>query len=1638
MSGRADGHFHQRLDGSFSHSLLDTSFSLSQALRVADELHASLRYRAGARSVAGLQAWLRYTAQSASSLHSHHVSGDGSLEGSFRLGSLHINGSHTHSYDLRPADGEGRGECTVHLSSPSTHIDQRTRAVYAHAGLDVVSKTSSDNDLVTHEAELHYRDARLSLSSRAAARAMRGAVGSRAELAVSAHRASLTVETQAHGHGRNLSSVWTGSLDPAGLQITTEGALMLHAGCNGLHRASVTVSKKQLSANVSESGRCGPVAVELLLRGAADASEATVEVRASAGAADSRAAFNTEGKLTPQEASLTGVLTGHVYDTATRNDVNIVLNRRALIFTSNIMAAMKEMTTEHSHSLTLTLWTLTLLTQSRNVIHEDVYYEHQLKADLKPFLLSCALRNDLKVHGVTFRNEGSLKLEPLKAALTGRLKGAGGGHSLAHAYNLTYDNNHGTVQSHTAATVMNAQLTHKCRLALAGFASASHCVTQIFSEPLRLDGSIRTVAVPFRLTVDALVKSDADIRVWGNHSGQLDSKWLFRAEPLALAHSLEGRLRTLHTLHSQQVSTSINSTFDGLLTTSDQSLTWGLRLNLNDSVYSQDTSLYNDPMKVGFNVSCLLMTDVLNKPTKASSSGSRPEELRLSAGLKYRKSRACPVAGSPFTRNFLSTLEQLRDTLAQALESLQQHINNSSIHQLLLDFKVTLKQLPMQVRDFIQGIDLEQKINQVKAKLDYLMNGFTVRMEDLESGMNKFWKKMENVIMEISESMEKLAVTSRGYVESGQFAAMVTGVLARIEEQLQAFDTKFGIKQSLVNALDAAQEFFKHMEIRLKELRKPDSTCVLLQTAKNKTLEMKETVETFDITSLVQSVKDHFLSVEWAVYVDQLSYQTSYSQISERIETMSEVISNWVDEYEISNKLNVIYFYIRDLLLKYGLDESFKEMLDQVGILIKEFRIEETVQLLVDALKSINVDFIYEKLLQFLHQVTAQVKSIDFRGSVHDLNRYMSSGLKSIKDFDYGAFVDEINENIVSLTNHINEQLKRYDVVQKIEAGAFFREMQSSLYSFLDELRHTKMSDAFRKLGKVIETTLVNDIKMKAIDLLQDVRQRVSDMDIREEIYFYLHRAGTSYANVVAFISEQFHQLLERIQHLAKRNGLMTQVKESAVRVLDALTGAELKVPAFVVALTDLVIPEFTINLNKLQELQIPAQISVPGFTILNRYHIPGFTIDFDQLKARILLMIDNIREFHIRIPEPEAIFGDLKVLYLFQLPDFTFPEITLSEITFPAINIPTLNLTDFQSEEHQKPEVEFPDISSHICMPVLGKLEGELQVNIPQYTLVTTAKMENATSALGNPRFTVLISSQATSPFEFLDHSFEATAHLDAPTEHSLLFTQTLRATHTSFSVHHQGSITVSQRSAQASAHSATRVTTPVSRWDLIQQATVTVIPAHASVQVRCEMEVPSLTRSLVVLNGEADPGDWKALLTASHSTEFTGNVIGSMKNTVEASVRWFEIVLNVENRVNTKILFPLKLTGKVDLQQDYRVLLTADRQTANWFALARFNQYTYNSNVTAENNEMELYVHLRANGEASLAFLTVPLSLPNMTIPYFHLQTPGVEGVSLWDYAGFRTSLSSPHQSFETNQRLVYSKNPDPLIVNTYLNPV
>ncbi|RVE56891.1 hypothetical protein OJAV_G00210930 [Oryzias javanicus] len=1744
LLGSADENLKYLLNTSFSHSLFDSSFSAMETLRVGSKFNANAYYRIKAFSPLGLHASLDYSAHSTSTLNSDEVSGDGNLEGLLKLGSLYTNTSYTHNYNVRPLDREGRGESVLRFNSPLVEFHNTIRGVYAKAELNLVSRTSVAKDAFKHVAELKYKDAQLILKCNAVGAAMGKLFNNQVELGISSQMSMLRIESQGNDDTGRIYSLISGSLDSNGLEMMSEGSLIFEAG-RALHKGVVRIGRNGLTFGGTNNIQCSPVTVENVFDGALDNSGASLSSMTKAMGEEGRGELNIKGKLTASEAAFSSDLKGYAYDAAASNNIKIELKKGTLTFTGNAEGTLKQMRTEHSHSLALSLWKLSLHSKSNSFICDDVYYKHDTKVDLKPFVMLIDMTNDLGIYDLSLNNEGHVKLEPLKLDLSGSVKGAyGEDNNIKHIYEFTYEDLAGSVKYSTSGIIMNAQLSHFCEIEFAGLSSISNCQARINSEPLHFDGSIRTMALPFSLTIDALSNSEGEIHLHGKHNGGISSKLLVKVAPLVLAMSHDVQASTMHRVSRGEYSTSLVSKLEGLFSPNDQSVDWKVNSNLNNHVFEQSISAYNNPEKFGIEFSEVMLTNIIGKHTKSKR---ETEKFSLSGFLKYDKNSDCHIIEIPFTQNFPVAFERLKNTLLQGLESLHNLIRNLDVNKCITDFRASLDQFPKKVKRFLQAIDLENKVNKVKKKLDYWINEFSITMADMELVVGNLKQNIENTIIDIATKVKDLISTIEEYAKSEELSEKLSSMLSYAEDQLKAFDENYNIKESLVKVLAFLENIIQQVDLqKLKEssaafLQKLDSKYAIMETIGGKLSQLKQAIENFNLNLFLENVKNDLLSIDWPSYIEQLSYQIPSSEIMKFMESMNEVIVNWIDEYDVPNKLNAIYSYFRNLFVKYNLDRIIKDLMDQTVNLVEQFKIEETVQSMIEAIKSIQIEFVYDKMMDFLYTVTKQLKQFDIKKTIHDLNELIASIIKSMKEFEYDKFVDLTNRKIIEVTKYLNDEIEKYEILKKIEAlREYLREIQNSIFTYLEELKKTKVADALNKLKDVIDTAFYNDVKLKLQDMLEDARQRIVDMDIREELYKYLQRASESYSNIVAYISTQFNQLVENIIKMTSDNELINQTKQAANNLLEQLKGAEIDIPSINVPLTDLVIPPLTIKLSKLQEISIPAQISIPEFTILNLYTVPSFSIDFDEIKTKILTIIDSIRAFEIKTPDLEQVFGDLKVLYLFELPDFTLSEISILDKKLPTINIPKLKQVDFEITMLPVPDIKIPDTSKDICIPFFGKLYGELSIDSPYYTLINTGKIENATSSLKNPQFMASFTSQAKSPIELLEYTFETTALLEAPRMKKLQFTETVKATHKAFSVDHKGYLTLTSSSAEVSATTIKKVTSQMYTADcfnsvalslqsginaainttynhyldipsikLSNQAsmkqnikatmdsgTVTVVCqtsgdgkgsiqgytdegvhfnhaefsvdlstakfvftgethsktlmakhslnaesvifSHIIVEANCETKSPFIKKSVFALNGEAHIGDLKAALTASHDAEFNGNLIGTMSNGVDFMIHPFEMSLDVKNKLNLKMGFPLKLSGKVDLHHDYGAVLNSEKQGAYCIALARFNQYKYSHNFTAENTKLDVYLQSSINGEANLDFLTLPVSIPEMSLPFFEIKTPEIRDFSLWEDTGLKYLLITPHQTFDMNLKLQYNKNPETHSFELHLEPI
>ncbi|XP_061561136.1 apolipoprotein B-100-like [Phycodurus eques] len=208
-----------------------------------------------------------------------------------------------------------------------------------------------------------------------------------------------------------------------------------------------------------------------------------------------------------------------------------------------------------------------------------------------------------------------------------------------------------------------------------------------------------------------------------------------------------------------------------------------------------------------------------------------------------------------------------------------------------------------------------------------------------------------------------------------------------------------------------------------------------------------------------------------------------------------------------------------------------------------------------------------------------------------------------------------------------------------------------------------------------------------------------------------------------------------------------------------------------------------------------------------------------------------------------------------------------------------------------------------------------------------------------------------------------------------------------------------------------------------------------HAIVDAKVETETPVMKGSVLDIKFQARVEDMKIDLTASHNAQL---IEGTLSSSALALITPTELTLESKNKGNSKLFLPFKLSGKMEFDNDIFLTLNPEVQQASWTGMTRVNQYKYSHYFKMDNGEREINIITQINGEANLDLLRQPITIPEITVPYYGMRTPKVEDFSLWEDAGLGYLLSTTQQTFDMSSKIKYMKNPEMFTININADPV
>ncbi|XP_041660813.1 apolipoprotein B-100-like [Cheilinus undulatus] len=850
-------------EGSMEHMLMSTGFGVLETIAVTDNVLSTGRYNVYVRSPVGLDTSLTVTTQVV--LASDVLSGDINTDGSITIGPMTASTTYLHTFSVEPMKKEARLESTLRVTSEILKVMNKVKASYANEELLIESNTNMNSEPIKHTTKmsLNYKDVKLTAQADSVTKADERMLRSQFEFSASEEQVILRIENQADDTENRAYSLLTGSMTPTGVEINTDASLSILSSLAS-HKASFALDMNGLTTSCTTTAQFSPMTFENVFHGGVDANGATMSLTTKGAIKDNTAELNVEGKMATSEVYFNGILKGNLFDINTRNRVNLRLNEDGLILSNNIVGSLNEMRTENTHSLALTLSSFTLNSKTDNFLNTKNSYMHDITVNMERFTASVMVKNDLKIMDVNFVNDAQFKAKPYNMELTGTMMGVFAEEELKHIYEVKFVDMVLSAKCNTNGKLLGTHMTHATDMEIAGLTMKFNNAANFNSPSLRLDSTVKTVAEPFALNIDAVLTSDGSVRLFGEQSGELYSKFLLKAEPMLFTHSLECRASTTHDLEGRpSIKTNMNNKFNSMLSFQEQSVNLKVTANVNEHTFDQEMSAYNNAERLGVE-----MTGEVTTPFFTEAS----ENYAISGFVKYDKNSESHFLQIPFIEHLPAFFENMKITMMGLMDrSIEMLGDINSRYEISTKFQNKVSEL----KEVIDNFDFNLFVQDLKKFLTSVENYLTNLTAKLPT------EQIVNALMTVRDAI-------MSWIKQYNIPHKFNLIYAKIEEILSNYE----VEKMVEAVMDEVVKIMKQYQVREKiqavfaAVRSIDIKPVL-QKVMLPIQEFVNELYSFDFKQLIDDMSDYFARL--VEKIKSFDYDTFTMELKEKVAEMSKI-----------------------------------------------------------------------------------------------------------------------------------------------------------------------------------------------------------------------------------------------------------------------------------------------------------------------------------------------------------------------------------------------------------------------------------------------------------------------------------------------------------------------------------------------------------------------------------------------------------------------------------------------------------------------------------------------------------------------------------------------------------------------------
>lgn len=841
---------------------MNTGFNVMESIAYTDNVMSTGKYNVYAMAPMGLDTSLTVTTQLV--LDSNMISGDFNTDGSLTVGPMTATTSYHHTFSVEPPKREASMESTLKVNSEILKVFNKIKASYANKELMVMSDTNMNSEPIKHTTKmrLNYKDVKLTIQSDCVTKAEERMLHSKVEFSAFEGQASLRIENQAEDTVNRAYSLLTASMNPSGLEINADASVNIFSSLAS-HKATLALNMNGLTTSCTTTAQHSPMTFENVFHGGVDTTGATMSLTTKGAIKENKAELSVEGKLASTEVYLNGIFNGDLFDFNTRNRLNMRMNEDGLILSNSIVGSLNEMRTENTNSLSLTLRSFNLRSKTDNVLDKKNSYMHDITVNMERFTASVIVKNDLKIMEINFVNDAQFKAEPYNMELTGTMRGVFSEEELKHTYEVKFVDMVLTTMSKTNGKLLGARMTHTTDMEVAGLTMKLNNVANFNSPYLRLDSTVKTVAAPFTLNIDAIFNSDGAVYLYGQQSGELYSKFLLKAEPLLFTHSFEYRASTTHELEGRPtIKTNMDNKFNSMLSLQEQSVLMKMTSKVNEHTFDQEMSAYNTAEKMGIEMMGAASTTFFSDAS---------QNYAISGFVKYDKNSDSQFVQIPFIEHLPEVIENVKTTMMRLMDhSIQLLKDINTKYEISTKFQSQVSKL----KEVIDNFDFNLLVQDLRK--------FINSMENFVTNLMKFpTDKVMNVLKSVKDSI-------MAWIKKHGIADRFNVIYAKVEEILSSYEVEKMIEAIIDEILKIMKQYQvrEHIHNVFAAVKKIDIQP-LLKKAMVPLQGLINEVYSFNFKQLIDDMSNYFMRM--IQKIKSFDYETVTKELKENVAAMSKI-----------------------------------------------------------------------------------------------------------------------------------------------------------------------------------------------------------------------------------------------------------------------------------------------------------------------------------------------------------------------------------------------------------------------------------------------------------------------------------------------------------------------------------------------------------------------------------------------------------------------------------------------------------------------------------------------------------------------------------------------------------------------------